>query len=74
MSIAPAITHGARRIAVEQLGRPHPALNNYHLPRWRRRAANDNRSQPAEAYRLALMLARMALVCTLALGTVLTQA
>ena len=66
--------HGARRVAMEQLGQPHPALNNYHLPRWRRRAANDNRSQPAEAYRLALLLAGMALFCTLALGTVLIPA
>ncbi|WP_336489716.1 hypothetical protein [Methylobacterium nigriterrae] len=64
---------GARRSGVDQPGQPHLVLS-HRLPRWRRRAANDNRSQPAEAYRLALMLAGMALVCTLALGTVLIQA
>ena len=63
--------HGARRIAVEQLGRPHPALNNDCLPRWRRRAANDNRSEARKVRGPALMVGGTALVCTVWLVMVL---
>ena len=63
--------HGARRIAVEQLGRPHPALNTYHLPRWRRRAANDNRTEARKVRGPALMVGGMALACTISLVMVL---
>ena len=63
--------HGARRMAVEQLGRPHPALNNYHLPRWRRRAANDNPTEARKVRGPALMVGGIALVCTFSLVMVL---
>ena len=63
---------GARGSVLRRPAQPHPILN-HRLPRWRR-GANDNHPQTVQAYRAAVMLAGMALICSLALTAALMQA
>lgn len=62
---------GARVFAVERFGQPHPVFD-YRLPRWHRRAANDNHAATRTVRNAALVVGAVTLVCTSLLLMVLS--